>query len=201
MMWRGGALPDLYRGARFSCDPTGNLVHVDKLVPRGATFSAEPLLGKARASRVARRLVPPGLSRRAARMARSTSATCTGASSSIPDYLAEEMRKRTDFEGGKTMGRIWRVTKKDAKWEPDHFPRVRLGTSAWLDDAVAIVAHETGWAQRMAFRLLAERRANVRTDGTEERTGRGKEPGELRRAVRSPGHPWCTRIRRRVPRR
>src|SRR5687768_12351192 len=43
-IWRGGALPEAYRGCAFSCDPTGNLVHVDKLIPNGATFAAQPLL-------------------------------------------------------------------------------------------------------------------------------------------------------------
>ena len=43
-IWRGGALPEAYRGCAFTCDPTANLVHADKLVPRGATFTAEPLL-------------------------------------------------------------------------------------------------------------------------------------------------------------
>ena len=33
-----------------------------------------------------------------------------------PDYLPEEVRKHTDFETGKTMGRIWRVR---AAKEPD----------------------------------------------------------------------------------
>ena len=34
-----------------------------------------------------------------------------------PDYLPIEVRKRTDFEGGKTMGRIWRVVRDDVKAE------------------------------------------------------------------------------------
>ncbi len=43
-IWRSGALPSEYRGSAFSCEPTGNLVHVDKLQSRGATFAAMPLL-------------------------------------------------------------------------------------------------------------------------------------------------------------
>ena len=39
-VWRGGALPERYDGQVFSCDPTGNLIHCDELVPRGATFRA-----------------------------------------------------------------------------------------------------------------------------------------------------------------
>jgi len=156
-VWRGGALPEMYRGCAFSCDPTGNLVHVDKLIPRGASYSAEPLLDHREFLASKDDWCRPVF-------------TTSGPDGAFyvcdmyrriiehPDYLPEEVRKRTDFDGGKTMGRIWRVTKKDARWSPDTFPRVRLGTSAWIDDAVAIVAHEDGWAQRMAFRLLVERR-------------------------------------------
>ncbi len=155
-VWRGGALPELYKSAVFSCDPTANLVHVDKLVPRGASFSVEPLLEKREFLASKDDWFRPVF-------------TTSGPDGALyvcdmyrriiehPDYLAEEVRKRTDFEGGKTMGRIWRVTAKDARWEPEKFPRVRFGTSAWLDDAVAIVANENGWAQHMAFRLIAER--------------------------------------------
>ena len=156
-VWRGGALPDLYKGCVFSCDPTGNLVHVDKLVPRGASYSAEPLLDKREFLASKDDWCRPVF-------------TTGGPDGALyvcdmyrriiehPDYLPEEVRKRTDFEGGKSMGRIWRVTKKDARWNPDQFPRVRLGTSAWIEDAAAIVAHGDGWAQRTAFRLLVERR-------------------------------------------
>ncbi len=108
-IWRGGALPEQFTGCALSCDPTGNLVHADRLVPRGATFSAEPLLEK-------REIFPssddwcrpvflaagPDGALYVADMYRSTI--------EHPDYVAEELRKHTDFESGKQMGRIWRVT-------------------------------------------------------------------------------------------
>src|SRR4029077_16063358 len=31
-----------YHGAAFTCRPTGNLVHMEILTPKGATFSAKP---------------------------------------------------------------------------------------------------------------------------------------------------------------
>jgi putative membrane-bound dehydrogenase-like protein len=157
-IWRGGALPKIYRGCVFSCDPTGNLVHVDKLVPSGASFLAEPLLDRREFVASKDDWFRPVF-------------TTSGPDGALyicdmyrkviehPDYLSEEVRKRTDFESGKTMGRIWRVVKKDARWNPDDFPRVRLGTSAWIEDAAAIVAEEDGWARQMATRLLVERRS------------------------------------------
>jgi hypothetical protein len=41
-IYRGTALPPEYRGRVFSCDPTGKLVHVEDLVPAGATFLPSP---------------------------------------------------------------------------------------------------------------------------------------------------------------
>jgi putative membrane-bound dehydrogenase-like protein len=107
-IWRDGALPAAYNGCAFSCDPTGNLVHVDKLEPRGATFAAVSMLPKREflASRddwfrpvfLAR---GPDGALYIADMYRKVI--------EHPDYLPEEIRKRTDFENGRDMGRIWRV--------------------------------------------------------------------------------------------
>ena len=116
-IWRGGALPEQYRGCAFACDPTGNLVHVDKLLPRGATFAAGPLLAGREflASRddwhrpVFLASGPDG-----------ALYVCDMYRKTIehPEYLPEEIRKRTDFESGKEMGRIWRVVAKEksAPW-------------------------------------------------------------------------------------
>ena len=112
-IWRGGALPDAYRGCALTCDPTGNLIHADKLTPRGATFAATAMFdGKEfLASRddwfrpVFLASGPDG-ALYVADMYRKVI--------EHPDYLPEEIRKRTDFETGKAMGRIWRVIGKGA---------------------------------------------------------------------------------------
>ena len=108
-IWRGGNLPAVYTGCAFSCDPTGNLVHADKLVAHGAAFAAEPLLNGMEfvASRddwfrpvyLAR---GPDQSLYVADMYRKII--------EHPDYLPQEVRKHTDFETGKELGRIWRVS-------------------------------------------------------------------------------------------
>ncbi len=118
-IWRGGALPEKYRGCAFSCDPTGNLVHVDRLLPRGATFAAEPMFEKEQREFLASRddwhrpvflASGPDGALYICDMYRKTI--------EHPDYLPEEIRKRTDFESGKEMGRIWRVRAegKSAPW-------------------------------------------------------------------------------------
>jgi len=114
LIWRGGALPARYQGAVLSCDPTGNLIHADRLEANGAAFSAVPLLSKQEmfASRddwfrpVYLTQGPEG-ALYVADMYRKVI--------EHPDYLSEEVRKHTDFETGKTMGRIWRVTSKTAQ--------------------------------------------------------------------------------------
>jgi putative membrane-bound dehydrogenase-like protein len=107
-IWRDGSLPPSYRGQAFSCDPTGNLVHADRLVPQGVTFAAVSMFDKREflASRddwfrpVFLASGPDG-ALYVVDMYRKVI--------EHPDYLPEEVRKRTDFESGKAMGRIWRV--------------------------------------------------------------------------------------------
>lgn len=107
-IWHGRTLPDAYRGVAFSCDPTGNLVHADKLVPRGATFAAQPLFeGK-------EFLASPDDWFRPVYLASGPEGALYVADMyrkviEHPDYLPEEVRKRTDFESGKNHGRIWRI--------------------------------------------------------------------------------------------
>ena len=108
-VWQGKSLltPECANTV-LSCDPTGNLVHADRLAAKGATFAASPLY--------------PGRELVASRddWFRPVYLTKDPAGALVvadmyrkviehPDYLPEEVRKHTDFETGKTMGRIWRV--------------------------------------------------------------------------------------------
>jgi putative membrane-bound dehydrogenase-like protein len=148
-IWRGGALPEQYRGCAMTCDPTGNLVHVDKLDPKGATFAAVPLLDKKEllASRddwtrpVFLESGPDG-----------ALYVCDMYRRVIehPDYLPAEIRKHTNFEGGKELGRIWRVTKKGSAYKT---PPAIKGTASEL---IATLAKGDGWTSATAFRLLNE---------------------------------------------
>jgi len=108
-VWQGrGALTPECEDAVFSCDPTGNLVHADRLSPKGATFSASALYAgyEFLASRddwfrpVFLVRGPEG-ALYVVDMYRKVI--------EHPDYLPEEVRKHTDFETGKNLGRIWRV--------------------------------------------------------------------------------------------
>lgn len=146
-VWRGGALPDAYRHGRvaFSCDPTGNLVHADKLERRDSTFAAAPMF-KDREFLASRDdwFRPVFLS--------------SGPDGALyiadmyrrviehPDYLPQEIRKRTDFDAGRTMGRIWRVRAKES-------PGMQAGSLA----SAEALFHRAAWVRDTAWRLLAER--------------------------------------------
>ncbi len=129
-IWRGGVLPERYDGCVLSCDPTGNLVHCDQLKLSGASFHAVPLLqGKEMLASRDDWCRPVFLTRGpegalyVADMYRKVI--------EHPDYLPEEVRKKTDFETGRSQGRIWRVSAKTprsgAQPEPfeDEFAAVR----------------------------------------------------------------------------
>ncbi|MHA3771245.1 PVC-type heme-binding CxxCH protein [Verrucomicrobiota bacterium sgz303538] len=147
-IWRGGALPESYVGCAFSCDPTGNLVHVDRLEPRGATFAATSLLKEREflASRddwfrpVFVTSGPDG-----------ALYVCDMYRKVIehPDYLPEEVRKHTDFEAGKDLGRIWRVSRKGT-----HAQRATFEGGESPQELFTKLASDNGWERQTAFRLL-----------------------------------------------
>lgn len=145
LVWRGSSLPPRYQGGVFSCDPTGNLVHFDKLVARGATYEAQ------RAT--------PGVEFLASRDNWCRPVFLAGGPDGAlyicdmyrktiehPDYLPVEVRKRTDFESGRGMGRIWRVV--DDQLTPDELKRCREEGSS-LESA-------NGWRRDLAVRRLFE---------------------------------------------
>ena len=156
-VFRGGGLPDPYLGGVFSCDPTGNLVHFDRLIPKGATFSAvrardgiEFLASTDNWFRPVFLVHGPLGGLYVCDMYRKTI--------EHPDYLPAEIRKRTDFEGGKTMGRIWRVVDAAKPREPSLVSGKR---GLYLSNASILVLcnmlrHPDGWWRDTAHRLLLE---------------------------------------------
>jgi len=156
-VFRGTGLPDKYRGLVFSCDPTGNLVHVDELEPRGATFEAYPAT-------------------KGAEFFASTDDWCrpvflaTGPDGALyvvdmyrktiehPDYLPEEIRKRTDFDSGRTMGRIWRIVRDDL--DPADLAKLRAVdlSNASIETLCETLTNPNGWWVDAAQRLLLERK-------------------------------------------
>ena len=151
MIYRARALPKEHWGNAFSCEPTGNLVHRDTLVPAGATFIARRSSEKAEFLASSDDWFRPVF-------------LTTGPDGAIyicdmyrktiehPDYLPDEVRKHTDFESGKGQGRIYRVTK--IKAEP---PKNITLANAPIRDLCRELASPNAWWRQTAQRLLIER--------------------------------------------
>jgi putative membrane-bound dehydrogenase-like protein len=146
--YNGTALPAEFYGDIFSCDPAGNLVHRDKLIPSGATFIArrsdQPIEFFASSDdwcRPVNLTVGPDGALYICDMYRKTI--------EHPEYLSPDIRKRTDFESGKNLGRIWRVTAANHKREP--LPNLK---NASINQLTKYLAHPNGWVGATAQRLL-----------------------------------------------
>lgn len=155
-IWRGSGLPAQYQGGAFSCDPTGNLVHFDRLEPKGATYSARAMLERTEFLASRDNWFRPVF------LAHGPDGglyVCDMYRKTIehPDYLPVEIRKRTDFESGKTMGRIWWVMRDDpGVAEPRRANAELAGASN--DQLCAALRDADGWRRDTAHRLLLERR-------------------------------------------
>jgi putative membrane-bound dehydrogenase-like protein len=150
-VWRGGVLPERYDGCIISCDPTGNLVHCDRLEPNGATFTAVPLIKGHELLASKDDWCRPVY---VARGPEGALYLCDMYRKVIehPDYLPEEVRKHADFESGRTMGRIWRITGKT--------PRAAKPLGPFKDEFEAIKPAATDAA--LAAKLAADPSARVR---------------------------------------
>jgi len=154
-LWRGGALPGEYGGHAFTCDPTGNLVHHDRLELAGATFAAhrigeniEFLRSRDNWFRPVYLATGPDGALYICDMYRKTI--------EHPEYLPVEVRQRTDFESGKGMGRIWRATGATSS----KTSKSRQGLLATASNRTLVDELESpnAWRRDTAFRLLVERR-------------------------------------------
>ena len=165
-IWRGGALPRAYQGAAFSCEPTANLVHVDRLLPTGATFAAEPMFEQREflASRddwfrpVFLTAGPDG-ALYIADMYRKIIEHI--------DYLPEEIRKYADVNAGRDRGRIWRVFARqelrsplpprvlpDESWINIPQPTAAEGARQWMEKRIEAAGSSDGRTRFLAALAL-----------------------------------------------
>jgi putative membrane-bound dehydrogenase-like protein len=154
LIYRGTGLPEEYRGNAFSCDPTGNLVHCDKLVPAGATFDA----GRTRES--IEFLASTDDWFRPVFLANGPDGAlyiCDMYRKTIehPQYLPEEIRKRTDFDSGKDRGRIYRVIDSKRQTTAGR-PKSDLNKAS-VQELCVQLNNPNAWWRETAQRLLVER--------------------------------------------
>jgi putative membrane-bound dehydrogenase-like protein len=151
-VYRGTALPREYDGSVLACDPAANLVHRDKLIPSGSTFIAKPT------GTTNEFLASTDNWFRPVFLANGPDGTiyiCDMYRRTIehPQYLPEEMRKRTDFDSGKFKGRIYRITGQRGQSQVNTTFEKRDTKSL-----LALLAHQESWWRDTAHRLLLERR-------------------------------------------
>jgi len=159
-IYNGTALPDEYRGNSFVCEPAANLVHRDVLVPDGVTFVAK------RAYPTNEFLASPDNWFRPVNLAVGPDGAlyvCDMYRKTIehPEYLPEAVRKVTDFESGRGMGRIYRIAAPRAatqKRRPEARQRQFDFGKLNLKQLCNELDHPNAWRRLTAHRLLLERR-------------------------------------------
>jgi putative membrane-bound dehydrogenase-like protein len=151
MIYRGTALPNDFYGNAFACDPTGNLVHRDRLSPVGATFAAARVVpDKEVVASTDDWFRPVFLSQGPD----GALYICDMYRKTIehPTYLPEAVRQHTDFESGKDKGRIYRVTRTNSV----RAMRINFATAS-TQELCGLLNHPNGWHRDTAHRLLLER--------------------------------------------
>ena len=156
-IYEGTALRDEYRGNSFTCEPAGNLVHRDVLVTNGVTFIAK------RAYPTNEFLASPDNWFRPVNLANGPDGAlyvCDMYRKTIehPEYLPEATRKVTDFESGKTMGRIYRIVSESKVHPATAGPKSKIDLSKYSPkELVAEFNNPNIWWRMTAQRLLLER--------------------------------------------
>lgn len=148
-IYRGTALPDPYRENGFTCDPTSNIVHRTVLEGGGPAYQGrrgeegrEFLASTDNWSRPVFLTNGPDGALYLCDMYRKTI--------EHPQYLPKDVIAVTDFQSGKSMGRIYRITGKGGAKAPRSFAQ----DPGNLDSLIAGLALPDSWQRETAHRLL-----------------------------------------------
>jgi putative membrane-bound dehydrogenase-like protein len=151
-IYRGTGLPEEYYGNVFACDPTGNLVHRDKLEAVGATFQASRFTNRQEmvastddCFRPVNLALGPDGALYICDMYRKTI--------EHPQYLPNEVRKHADVEAGKDRGRIYRLVSTN---HLSKAAKVNLARAS-VEELCQLLSHANGWQRDTAHRLLLEK--------------------------------------------
>lgn len=151
-VYRGDLMPSSLYGVAFTCDPTGNLIHAERLRPEGASFRSRPLKdGVEFLASTSDWFRPVFL----------TSGPdgalyvldMTRAVIEHPEWMPPELQHRPDLNVGKDKGRIWRIVPKDRGAR--RVSEVALPRET--PDLVKTLASANAWHRTTAQRLLLQR--------------------------------------------
>jgi putative membrane-bound dehydrogenase-like protein len=148
-IYRGTALPRGYYGLAFTCDPTGNLVHAERMEPWGPTFKSQPLYeAKEFLASTDEWFRPVAIE--------------NGPDGALyvvdmyraviehPDFVPDELKNRPDQRLGDDRGRIYRIVAKESAPTKVELP------SNSAQQHVQLLAHANAWQRETAQRLLIE---------------------------------------------
>ena len=141
-----------YHGAAFTCEPTGNLVHMEILTPKGATFEAKPHKKGVEFLATTDDWFRPVFLTHGPEGALYV-VDMYRAVIEHPDFMPPELKNRPDLSAGKDKGRIWRIVPKDHKTKT---PRPGL-SKASIPELVKTLEQEEPWWRQTAQRLLLEK--------------------------------------------
>jgi putative membrane-bound dehydrogenase-like protein len=189
MIFYGANLPAAYYGNSFTCEPAGNLVHHDVLSPDGVTFIAK------RAYPTNEFLASPDNWFRPVNLANGPDGAlyvCDMYRKTIehPEYLPEATRKITDFESGKTMGRIYRVVTQTSESKVQSPKSKAKSRQIDLDkmssrQLVNEFNNPNIWQRMTAQRLLIERQDTKAVSNLKSLATNGKAPEARVHALRT----------------
>ena len=173
-IYRGSALPDFY-GDAFICDPTGNLVHREKIGPQGATFSSraayadhDVLASRDEWCRPVNLENGPDGALYVVDMYRAVI--------EHPQWVPEELRDRPDERHGDDRGRIYRIVPRS--WKR---PVTEILTQLDEEALVGKLESRNAWTRETAARLLYE--GSVSTPALTRVALKGRSPESRAQAL------------------
>jgi len=151
-IYRGDALPrdDFYANA-LTCDPTGSLVHRERMQPLGSTFTSSP------AREGIEFLASPDTWFRPVNMTIGPDGALYivdmyRAVIEHPQFMPEELKRRPDLLLGTDRGRIYRIVPKGFQQ-----PGFASPAGANRKQLLSLLEHPSSWQRETAARLLLER--------------------------------------------
>jgi len=151
-VYRGDLLPEAYRGAVFTCEPTGSLVHQEVLIPKGATFTGRPAQVGSEFLASPHSWFRPVFVTSGPDGALYVIDLCRKVVEH-PEFMPPALKNRPDLLLGKERGRIWRIVPDKHQSQPMR-PQLSKATTAQL---VALLESQNAWQRTTAQRLLLER--------------------------------------------
>ncbi len=148
----GGAFGKEYENTVWVADVVLNLIHVDKIKPSGASFSASRIMDKReliasmdRAFRPVNMSVGPDGAMYLVDMYREVI--------EHPEWIPDDIEKELDLEAGKDKGRIYKIIRSETK-------DFDFKTFQTVEGMISNLKHANQWVRKTAHRLLADSQLN-----------------------------------------